>query len=106
MTELLLQEGQREKWEEQIGAHRRYARKIDFGDPSSLMVWRFDVGLDKDCTPREFVGAILPTVKAAAPTIDGICGCDDDFFAPPKGTLARLDSWFRTIIMPRFRPSS
>lgn len=51
LTEMLITIGQEEDWPNRFRANRDRARKsLDLGDPSSLMVWKFDTGLDQSCS--------------------------------------------------------
>jgi len=74
ITEKLRMLGEEDDWPRRFGAHLRRARR-DAADPSSLIVWTFDIGLDKDCSPAAFVSAIVPVIEGTVPMID-------DFVSP------------------------
>lgn len=73
ITEELRTFGEDDDWPGRFGAHLKRARR-DPADPSSLIVWTFDLGLDESCTPEEFVDAIIPIIEGVTPTIDDFVG--------------------------------
>jgi len=75
LTEMLITIGQEEDWPNRFRANRDRARKsLDLGDPSSLMVWKFDTGLDQSCSYKAFIERVLPIITACTPAIDDLCG--------------------------------
>jgi hypothetical protein len=74
LTQQLIDHGHEHDWPRRFGANRDRAPKLDLGDPSSLMVWKFYTGLDDTSAPDAFVAAIIPIIQATAPAIDEICG--------------------------------
>jgi hypothetical protein len=73
LTEEVRRFGKELGWPEKLGAHLKRARE-DSGDPSSLIVWTFDLGLDQDCAPEQFVQRAMPVIEAVTPVIDTVTG--------------------------------
>jgi len=58
-------------WERIHGAHLKRIRG-DPADPSSLIVYTFDLGLPEGHSPEQFVSKALPIIEATASTIEGV----------------------------------
>jgi hypothetical protein len=58
-------------WPVDHGAHTNRAR-ADPSDPSSLIVYTFELGLPQSHHPEQFIERIVPTIGATAPTIDEV----------------------------------
>lgn len=71
ITRLIREEGEREGWASSLGAHLKRARD-DARDPSSLIAYTFELGLNPEHTPADFVSRVLPIVAAASPVVDEI----------------------------------
>jgi hypothetical protein len=71
LTELLRERGKAAGWESELGAHLLRARS-DSKDPSSLIVYTFELGLAAGHSAETFVERALRVVDRATPTIDDI----------------------------------
>lgn len=71
ITQLIRDEGREAGWPSTHGAHLKRTRE-DCRDPSSLIVWTFDLGLPADHTPKDLVAKVLPVIVATTPIIDNV----------------------------------
>lgn len=71
ITQLIREEGHAADWPSTHGAHLKRARE-DCRDPSSLIVWTFELGLPADHTPAQFVAKVLPIIAACSPVVDHV----------------------------------
>jgi hypothetical protein len=71
ITRFIRNRGREAGWEEALGAHLRRTRK-DPSDPSSLIVYTFDLGLTTEHSPEMMVDKSIRVVEATAPIIDHI----------------------------------
>jgi len=71
ITRMIREVGRETGWERSHGAHLRRARENP-ADPSSLIVYTFDLGLTEDHSPEQFVHKVVPIIAATTPTIDNI----------------------------------
>jgi hypothetical protein len=71
VTRLIRDLGREMEWEKSYGAHLRRARENP-ADPSSLIVYTFDLGLPDEHSPEQFVNKVVPIIEATSPAIDDI----------------------------------
>jgi hypothetical protein len=71
VTQLIRERGSEEGWERTLGAHLDRVRP-DSSHPSSLIVFTFELSLQREHTPEQFVEKVLPIIGATAPVIDEI----------------------------------
>jgi hypothetical protein len=69
ITDQIRQFGDEHDWPGRFGAHLKRAR-MDTRDPSSLIVWTFDLGLNERCTAAEFTQRVLPVIEGTAQVMD------------------------------------
>jgi hypothetical protein len=82
ITQMLRDEGQRLGWPESLQAHLKRAR-ADAGDPSSLIVWTFDLGTEAKDDTALFVDRALRVLSTVSPEIDDIIAPHADRSAAP-----------------------
>lgn len=89
--------GETDGWPGRFGAHMKRAqegdpREQDPREPSSLIVWTFDIGRDKSCSPAAFTLEITLVIEGTAPLIDEFlvqrCAFDFESAAKPMPFVA------------------
>lgn len=71
ITDLLREGGERDEWASRLGAHLKRARS-DARHPSSLIVYTFELALERAHTPEQFVARVLPIVSTVSPVVDEV----------------------------------
>jgi hypothetical protein len=68
LTEEVRRVGTEDRWPQRLGAHLKRTRD-DAGDPSSLIVWTFDLGLDADCSPQSYADRAMNVLAIVTPVL-------------------------------------